>query len=69
MTREQLIAKIRRFARRACSDFTVNKKAGKGSHYRVRLDGRQTTFKDGRYSPAYVKLVLKQLGLTPQDLD
>jgi hypothetical protein len=43
-------------------DYTM----GKGSHARITVDGKTTTIKAGELSPAYVALLLKQLGL-PRD--
>ena len=42
---------------------------GKGSHARITIDGRTTTIKQGELSPAYVALLLKQLGIPRDALD
>jgi hypothetical protein len=42
---------------------------GKGSHVRLTVNGRTTTIKSGELSPAYVALLLKQLGLPRDALD
>ena len=42
---------------------------GKGSHGRITIDGRTTTIKQGELSPAYVALLLKQLGISRDALD
>ena len=46
-------------------DFT----RGKGSHARITVDGKTTTIKAGELRPAYVALLLKQLGLPRDALD
>jgi hypothetical protein len=46
-------------------DYTM----GKGSHARITVDGRTTTIKSGELSPAYIALLLKQLGIPRDALD
>jgi hypothetical protein len=42
----------------------VDKKLGKGSHYRLTVsNGRRTTLKAGDLSPLYMEIIRKQLGL------
>jgi len=63
MTREQLLKELRKFARKNGLTFGVDRKLGKGSHYRVRLGKRVTTIKSGELKPGYVRLIKKQLGI------
>ena len=63
MKREQLLQELRKLARRNGKSFEVFDNHGKGSHYRVTYDGRQTTIKSGEMKPGYVKLIKKQLGI------
>jgi hypothetical protein len=46
-------------------DYTM----GKGSHARITVDDRTTTIKSGELSPAYIALLLKQLGIPRDALD
>lgn len=63
MTRDQLIRLLKREAKASGWDFEVDVKLGKGSHYRVEMNGRKTTIKSGELSPLYVEIIRKQLGL------
>ena len=63
MTRDQLLKELRKFARKNGLEFEVDRKLGKGSHYRVRLGKCITTLKSGELSPGYVRLIRKQLGI------
>lgn len=66
MKREKLFLQLRRICRKTNRVMSVDYQKGKGSHARLTVDGRTTTVKAGELTPAYVNLVLKQLGL-PQD--
>jgi len=64
MTREQLLRELRKECKsRGWADFQIDKKLGKGSHYRVSVNGRKTTVKSGELSPGYCNLIREQLGL------
>lgn len=63
MTRTQLLSSLRKECKVRGWAFEVDKKLGKGSHYRVVANGRKTTVKSGELSPQYVKLIREQLGL------
>lgn len=63
MKREQLLQELRKLARDLKVEFEVVEDRGKGSHYRVKFDGRRTTIKSGELTPAYVRLIRKQLGI------
>jgi len=62
MKREQFIRELRKLARDANKPLDVFEDRGKGSHYRVKFDGRTSKIKSGDLTPAYMKLVKKQLG-------
>jgi hypothetical protein len=64
--RAKLIKQIRRWAKDNNVSFEVDEIKGKGSHVRVFVGERSTIIKHGELSPAYVDLVLKQLGI-PKD--
>ncbi|MDI6025475.1 type II toxin-antitoxin system HicA family toxin [Corticibacterium sp. UT-5YL-CI-8] len=63
MKREQFLRELRKLAKDRDKDIEIFNDRGKGSHYRVKLDGRMSTVKSGELSPAYLRLVKKQLGL------
>lgn len=63
MKREQLLRELRKLARKNDVSFEVYEDHGKGSHYRVKYDGRSTTVKSGELKPGYVQLIKKQLGI------
>lgn len=63
MKREQLLQELRKLARDMKVEFEVVEDKGKGSHYRVKFDGRRTTIKSGELTPTYVRLVKRQLGI------
>ena len=63
MTRDQFLKELRKFARKNGLGLQIDRKLGKGSHYRVRLGDRVTTIKSGELSPGYVRLIRKQLGI------
>ena len=62
-TREQFLRILRNKCKKQYLELNVDKKLGKGSHYRVSVDGKKSTIKSGELSPQYMKLVTKQLGL------
>ena len=69
MERSQFIRRLRRFCRKTGRSLSVDRTMGKGSHARITIDGKTTTIKSGEMSPAYVALLLKQLGIPRDALD
>jgi hypothetical protein len=69
MTRTKFIRKLRNFCRKSARSVSIDATMGRGSHVRVTVDGITTTVKSGELSPAYVALLLKQLGLPRDALD
>lgn len=63
MTREQLIQKLRRYARRKGLELKVDKAKGKGSHYRVTLGTKVSTLAR-RPEPDEIRRFLKQIEVT-----
>jgi len=68
MKRDRFIAALREHCGAMGWELIVDRKLGKGSHYRIEVwqDGRmraKSTLKSGELSPAYMKLVRRQLGL------
>ena len=63
MKREQVIRLLRKEAKDRGWVFEVDTRLGKGSHYRITMNGAKTTIKSGELSPQYVELIRKQLGL------
>jgi len=63
MKREQFLRELRKIARDRQLDLEIFEDKGKGSHYRVKLNGKMTTIKSGELTPTYVRLVRKQLGI------
>lgn len=63
MTRDQFLRQLRKECRSRGWELEIDKKLGKGSHYRISANGRKTTLKGGELSPGYCELVRKQLGL------
>ena len=63
MKREQFLIELRRIARERNAELEVIENRGKGSHYRLKLNGKRSTLKSGDLSPQYMRLVKKQLGI------
>lgn len=68
MKRDRFISQLRTYCEAAGWLLVIDRKLGKGSHYRVEVrDGdmtiARTTLKSGELSPIYMQLVRKQLGL------
>lgn len=63
MKRDQFIRELRKIAKDQGKELEIYEDKGKGSHYRVRFDGKSTTLKSGELTPTYVRLVKKQLGI------
>jgi len=67
MNREQLIRRLRKFARKNGQFFEVDKSRGDGSHYRVQIGERWTTVQS-KLKPHKIETILKQLGVDPSEL-
>ncbi|TBN11400.1 hypothetical protein EYC79_14115 [Agrobacterium cavarae] len=63
MKREQFLRELRKIAKDRQLDLAIFEDKGKGSHYRVKLNGKMTTIKSGELTPTYVRLLRKQLGI------
>lgn len=63
MKRDQFIRELRKFAKDQNKELEIFEDKGKGSHYRIKFDGKITTLKSGELTPTYVRLVKKQLGI------
>jgi len=64
MKREQFLRALRKECRTHGWVLEVDKNLGKGSHYRISVNGRKTTVKSGDLSPGYIALIREQLGLS-----
>lgn len=63
MKRDQFIRELRKIAKDQNKELEIYEDKGKGSHYRIKFNGRLTTLKSGELTPTYVRLVKKQLGI------
>lgn len=63
MTRDQLLRILRKECKSRGWVLEIDKKLGKGSHYRISANGLKTTVKSGELSPGYCELIREQLGL------
>ena len=63
MKREHLLRILRAEARELGLEFQLDKAAGKGSHYRVRIGRRISTVQGGDLTPLQVRRIRKDLGL------
>ena len=63
MKREQLLRLLRAEARTRGMEFHLDKTAGKGSQYGVRIGNRLSTVQSGGLSPLHVRKIRKDLGL------
>lgn len=63
MTRDQLLRQLRKDCKTRGWELEIDTRLGKGSHYRVSVNGRKTTVKSGELSPNYCQLIRNQLGL------
>jgi hypothetical protein len=63
MKRDQLLRRLRAEAKGLGLEFQLDKAAGKGSHYRVRIGTRLSTVQSGELSPLLVRKIRKDLGL------
>jgi len=67
MNRDQLIRAIRKLARKRNVHFLVDKKKGKGSHYRVEF-GAKWTIIQSDLTPRRIERLLDQLDIDPADI-
>ena len=67
MNRDQLIRRLRRFAKKGGVPFEVDKKKGNGSHYRVKLGNKRSTLQED-LNPGRIERFLKQLDVDPADI-
>jgi hypothetical protein len=63
MTRDQLLRELRKECKSRGWELEIDRKLGKGSHYRVWTQGGKTTIKSGELSRIYCNLIHEQLGL------
>lgn len=67
MNRDQLIRAIRKLAKKKEVHFLLDKKKGKGSHYRVEFGPKWTEVQD-KLNPGRIERILKQLDIDPADI-
>ncbi len=67
MNRNQLIQRLRKYARKNKLHFEVDTKKGKGSHYTVTV-GEKWTMVQSDLTPGRIERLLKQLELDPADI-
>lgn len=63
MKREQFLRLLRAEAKRLDLQFELDKSAGKGSHYRVRIGKYISTVQSGELTPLHMRKIRKDLGL------
>ncbi|MBL8573310.1 MAG: hypothetical protein JNM13_06500 [Hyphomicrobiaceae bacterium] len=72
MTRDQFMAKLRKYARKRRIRLNIDEVKGKGSHYGVELEIGdrllRSTIQHGELSPFHVNRICKQLEIDPVDL-
>ncbi|MEN0039857.1 MAG: hypothetical protein AAF764_00830 [Pseudomonadota bacterium] len=64
MKRNALIRELKKEARKKGLSFDLDKSAGKGSHYLLRVGGKRATIQSGELSLTHIRTIRKQLGLT-----
>ena len=67
MNRDQLIRKLRRYAKTRGLFFEVDTKRGNGSHDRIRLGDQISTIQSD-LNPGRIERILKQLNVILRDL-
>jgi hypothetical protein len=67
VNREDLIRALRKYCRKNDIRFELDVKRGKGAHYLVTVGDRRTTLQSNM-SALIIRLALKQLGISPEDL-
>jgi len=71
MTGNELLRRLRRLAQQRGVEVRLDELKGKGSHAALYYSSRRPTLKDRRkeMGPGLLRSVLRQLGLTPCDLE
>jgi mRNA interferase HicA len=71
MTGNELLRRLRRLGQQRGVDVRLDELRGKGSHAALHYGSRRTTLKDRRkeIGPGLLRDMLRQLGLTPRDLE
>lgn len=71
MNGNELLKKLRKYAKANSTEVRFVSGQGKGSHGRIYLGPRYATIKDRKkdISPGLLLAMLKQLGLTKQDIE
>lgn len=67
MNRDQLVRRLRKYARKRGIRFAVDAKKGNGSHYRVVVGDEITTMQQD-LNPGRIERLLKQLKIDLSDL-
>jgi hypothetical protein len=63
MKRDQLIRQLRKDAKKAGGELTVDEARGKGGHYVLRFGGKFSVIQSGEITPKMEHTIRKQLGL------
>lgn len=66
--RDDLLRRLRQYARVRNLQFELDRRGGKGGHYRLRLGAVVTTVQSGELTPFHVDRICKQLGIDRRDL-
>ena len=71
MTGNELLRRLRRLGQQRGVEVRLDELKGKGSHAALYYGSRRTTLKDRRkeIGPGLLRATLRQLGLTPRDLE
>jgi mRNA interferase HicA len=71
MTGNELLRRLRRLGRQRGVEVRLDELKGKGSHAALYYGARRTTLKDRRkeIGPGLLRVMLRQLGLSPRDLE
>ena len=71
MTGNELVRRLRRIGNQRGVEVRLDELRGKGSHAALYYGPRRATLKDRRkeISAGLLRAILRQLGLTPRDLD
>lgn len=68
MTRRDLIRALRLLAKNRGVAFAYDERGGKGSHAKVAFGERSTSVPHGELKVGTVRAILRQLGLSPDDI-
>lgn len=63
MKRDRFLSLLRAEAKQLGLEFRLDKAAGKGSHYRVRIGNRLSTIQSGDLTPLLMRKIRRDLGL------